>query len=109
MPPMLASDTTVLAVRAVVYLFFIGMTLGTLPGLLSLGAFFFKRERNHWRIAAVISGSLSVGAGIAGLLFLGSGGSWNFLGWAVASTPLIIGTCAVLIWAVGVKNGKTLF
>ena|SRR2546425_931060 len=104
---MLASDTTVLAVRAVVYLFFIGMTVGTLPGLFSLAVYFFKRERSHWRIAAVILGLLSVGAGVAGLLFVGFGGSWDFVGWAVASTPLIIGICAIVIWAAGVKNAKT--
>jgi hypothetical protein len=94
---MLASDTTLVAVRYVVYLFYIGVALSVLPGLFSLGVFFFGRERSRWRTAAVIFGLLSMVAGVAGLLFVSVGGSWNLLGWAVASTPLIIGICAVVI------------
>ena len=104
---MLASDTTILAVRAVVYLFFTGVTVGGLSALFSVGVFFFRRERSHWRIPALIAGLLSVGAGVAGLLFIGFGGSWDFLAWAAASTPLILGIWAVVIWTVGVKNAKS--
>jgi hypothetical protein len=41
------------------------------------------------------------------LLFVSFGGSWDLLGWAVASTPLIIGICAVVIWTLGLKNAKS--
>ena len=104
---MLASDTTIWAIRAVVYVFFIAVTVGALLGLFSLGLFFFGRERSQWRIAALILGLLSMAAGVAGLLFVGSGGSWDFLGWAAAATPLIIGICAVALWTMGFKNTKT--
>lgn len=102
-----ASDTTILAVRGLVYLFFIAIAVGALPGLFSLGIFLFRWDRSHWRSAAVILGWMSMAAGVAGLLFIGFGGSWDFLGWAAASTPLIIGICAVVIWTRAVKNGKT--
>ena len=104
---MLASDTTILAVKGVVYLFFIGISVGALTGLFSLGVFLFGSERSHWRTLAVVLGLISIVAGVAGLLFVSFGGSWEFLGWAAASTPLIIGICAVVIWARGFKNAKT--
>lgn len=99
---MLASDTTILAVKGIVYLFFIAISVGALPGLFSLGVFLFGWARRHWRTPGVILGLISMGAGVAGLLFVGLVGSWDFRGWVAASAPLIIGICAVAIWTRGV-------
>ena len=105
--PILASDTTIVAVKALVYLFFIGVAGGTMPGVFSLGVFCFSRARHQWKVAAVALGLISMGVGLASLTFiLVFTAKTEFLGWAAASTPLAIGILAVILWTVRVKNER---
>jgi len=97
---MLASDTTAAFLSVLVTVAWVGVAVGTVPGLVALVFSFICRQQSRWRVIGIVLGSISILTSIGGLLFvvLLTAGV-EILVWLLLCIPLVVGATAVFRWS----------